>query len=233
MRAYWLKIVLGALGVFVVGMVVVAMGRSLRAKASVMAHTDSPITIPIPFVPFQVDGERVGTFERIVIRRKSPHDVSGVDLAVKLDDPRAAARLAGCHLLAKLNAAGAHGDAFTIHDAAFSCLHGDADSVEQIGVVHLASGDSVPLVVDTAVAAQIRKEGAGNRAEAAADSIAEAASALADSISDAADRAADSVEQSHQQAADSLRRTMLRRADSVRERARALRDSIRRATRAS
>lgn len=228
MRNYWLKILLGALGVFAVGMIVVNAGRALRAKARDVAQSDSPIRIPLPFVPFRLESERVGTFDQIVIRRKSPHKVSGIDLAVKLDDPGAAARLAGCQIRAELSPANPAG-AYTLHDARFTCLREPTDAVEQVGIVQFLPGhEEFPLVVDTAVAAELHKEGAGDRASAAADSISEAADRMADSISAAADRAADSVVSSHERVADSLRQLLHRRTDSVRQRARILRDSIRR-----
>jgi hypothetical protein len=229
MRNYWLKIILGALGVFAAGMIVVNIGRALRAKAKVVAESDSPITIPLPFVPFRMAGERVGTFDHIVIRRKSPHKVSGIDLTVKLDDASTAARLAGCQIRAELNPANpVKGRAYTLHDARFSCLREPSAAVEEVGTVRLLPGnENLPLVVDTAVAAEMRKQGAGDEASAAADSIAEAADRMADSISEAASRAADSVVSSHQRAADSLRQLLRRRADSVRQRARSMRDSIR------
>lgn len=242
MRNYWLKILLGALGVFVGGMVVLNVGRALFHRAKVVAETDSPITIPLPFVPFRLDGERVGTFDRIVIRRKSPHKLAGVDLVVKLDDPHAVARLAGCSLRAEVSHSDPTSDAFTLHDARFSCLREPSAAVERVGMVRILPGrDSLPLVVDTAIAARLRKEGAGAQAEVAADSIAEAAErmaermadSMADSIEAAASRAADSVVSTHERAADSLRRLLLKRADSARARARTVRDSVRRAVRAT
>jgi hypothetical protein len=215
-------------------MIVVNVGRALRAKARDVAQSDSPIRIPLPFVPFRLGSERVGTFDQIVIRRKSPHKVSGIDLAVKLDDPSAAARLAGCQIRAELNPANRAGGAYTLHDARFTCLREPTGAVEQVGSVQFLPGhEQFPLVVDTAVAAELRKEGAGDEASAAADSISEAANRMADSISAAADRAADSVVSSHERAADSLRQLLRRRADSVRERARTLRDSIRQAATSS
>jgi hypothetical protein len=232
MRNYWLKILLGALGIFAAGMLVINVGSAVFSKAKAVSETNAPITIPLPFVPFRLDGERVGTFDRIVIRRKSPHKVAGIDLAVKADDPHLVERLAGCSLRAELRRADSAGGAFTLHDARFSCLREPSAAVEKLGSVRFLPGRSaLPLVVDTAIAARLRKEGAGVQAEAAADSIAEVADRQADSIDAAATRAADSVVSTHERAADSLRRLLLRRADSVRERARTVRDSIRRAAR--
>jgi hypothetical protein len=234
MRNYWLKILLGTLGVFAVGMILVNVGRALRAKAKIVADSDAPITIPLPFLPFRMAGERVGTFDHIVIRRKSPHKVSGIDLTVKLDDANTAARLAGCRIRAELNPAGAGDRAYTLHDARFSCLREPSAAVEQVGTIRLLPGkEEFPLLVDTAVAAELHKEGAGDAATATADSIAEAADRMADSISAAADRAADSVVSSHERAADSLRQLLRRRADSVRKRAQSVRDSIRRSAKAT
>ncbi len=198
MRNYWVKIVLGALGVFAAGMIVLTIGRAVFNSAKGVAHSASPIAIPLPFVPFQLDGERLGTFQRIIVRRKSPHRVAGIDLVVKLDDPKGAERLAGCSLRAETRPVDAGGHVFTLHDARFSCLREATPAVEQVGLVRLNPGDvALPLVVDTSVAAKLRKEGTGDQAAAAADSIAEMAQQKADSLEEAAGLAADSVEAAH------------------------------------
>ena len=59
MRNYWFKILLGALGIFAVGMIGVAIVRSGVAKVNSVVHSDEPITIPLGLVPFAIAGERL------------------------------------------------------------------------------------------------------------------------------------------------------------------------------
>ena len=59
MRNYWFKILLGAFGIFAVGMIGVSIARSGIAKVNSVVHSDEPITIPLGLVPFALAGERL------------------------------------------------------------------------------------------------------------------------------------------------------------------------------
>jgi hypothetical protein len=225
MRTYWLRIVLGALGIFAVGMVVLTAVRATRSRVRSVAQTSDPITIPLPFVPFRIDGTRVGTFQRIVLNRDAPEDLRSVDLHVDLGDLAAVERIQQCKgILADLkHNAGAHGAALT--DARFACVHDDSvqAQLEQFGQVHVVPGDrTVPLLVPPDMAAELRREMIQMRARRGDDSLAVRAESIAteaertaDSIGEAASHLADSITQFHERRADSIRRSALRRADSA------------------
>ena len=225
MRGYWLRILLSALGIFAVGMVIVAAVKAVRGHVRTVARSSDPITIPLPFVPFRVDGERLGTFERVVINRDAPTDMRSIDLYVDLGNPASAERLQQCRgILAQLHE-GAAGRGMTLHDAEFACVDDDSlrATLESLGEVHIVPGDHVaPLLVPPEVANELRREMIQMRARhshdslaARAESIAAEAEQRADSISEAAGRMADSITQFHERHADSIRREALRRADSA------------------
>jgi hypothetical protein len=236
MRSYWIRIALGALGIFAVGMVLITIARRAITKVKTVAESSDPITIPLAFVPFRLDGNRLGTFDRAVLIRKSPKEVTALDLRVTLADSGSAARLQDCALLARLRTRQKGGVEFS--DADFACLSPDsaeARGAERFGDVAFAPGHfTVPLFVPADVARHFRRSAADLQAEAAsdsasaiADSIGEAANRMADSIGEAASRAADSIATLHERRADSIRDAALHRADSVRRHAARLRDSIR------
>jgi hypothetical protein len=102
MRNYWLKILLGALGIFAVGMVGVAIVRSGVAKVNSVVHSDEPITIPLGLVPFALAGERLGKLDHVTLYRESPNHVSEVELNVDLADSLLAQGLSGCRLVANI-----------------------------------------------------------------------------------------------------------------------------------
>jgi len=84
--SYWLKIAAGALAIFMVGMVLVGMGRRGTEWVDNVAHSASTISIPIVFVPFRFDGTEIGSIKRLNILRDSPHQVTGAEVAVRLRD---------------------------------------------------------------------------------------------------------------------------------------------------
>jgi len=225
MRTYWLRIVLGALGIFAVGMLIVTAVRATRSRVRSVAQTSDPITIPLPFVPFRLDGERLGTFQRVVINRNAPKDLRSVDLHVDLGSTAATERVQRCKgILAELHDnAGGEGKTFT--DAQFACVLDDSalTPLEQFGEVHFVPGDHTsPLLVPPEVAAELRREMIQMRARRGddslatrAESIAAEAERMADSIGEAAGRVADSITQFHERRADSIRRAALHRADSA------------------
>ena len=81
MRAYWFKIMLGALVIFAVGLTGVSIARRIKGRV----ESNADIHVPLRFVPFRLDGVRVGTFRRLVIHRQRPNMVSSVNLAVQND----------------------------------------------------------------------------------------------------------------------------------------------------
>ncbi|HEU5171114.1 MAG TPA: hypothetical protein VFU46_11285 [Gemmatimonadales bacterium] len=224
MRNYWLKIGLGALAVFAGGMLLLAVARAVKGRVHHVAESSDPIELPLPFVPFRLDGERIGTFKRVVINRHAPDEVSSVDLHVDLGDLATMQRIQGCGILARIHTR-AGGRGATFQNADFSCVRGDSAQAgyESFGEVHFVPGDHIaPLLVTPAVANELRREMIQVRARHAddsvaahAESIAAAAERTADSISEAASRLTDSITALHERAADSIRSAALRRADSA------------------
>jgi hypothetical protein len=232
MRNYWLKIILGAFAVFGVGMALRAAYLATKDRVRAIANSSAPITIPLAFVPFQLDGDRLGTFDHAVLIRKSPKQITGVKLGVKLSDSSDMARLAGCDLLAHFKPAKKTGAEFS--DADFVCVKGDsaaAHGAERFGDVGFEPGGlNLALYVPHDVARRLRNnmiQGVDVHADVAGDSIAEAAARMGDSIGDAAARMGDSIAQASEARADSIRDAALRKADSARLRAHHLRDSVR------
>jgi hypothetical protein len=99
MRNYWLRILFGALAIFAVGMVGVTLARQGIGRVRNVVEGSGPITVPVAFVPFKLDGERLGTIQRIRINRLAPKQVSSVNIVVRLADSVPPSRLASCILV--------------------------------------------------------------------------------------------------------------------------------------
>ena len=220
MRTYWLRILLGALAVFAVGMIGITFARRTRDTVTAVVTGSGPLSIPLPFVPFELEGNKLGRLERLVVNREAPKKVSSVDLEVKLDDSLLVQGLAGCRLAANLESdSSKSGDinfrAHRLEDQAFFfCAKSDSGLVE-FGTVKLTPGDvTVPLLVPVSLAEQMRAGNWGDHDVAdSADVLAERAESLADKAEEAADSIA---EMAGQQAAASARATSSRLGDSLR-----------------
>jgi len=101
MRNYWLRIIFGAVAIFAVGMVGVTLARQGMGKVRGVVEGSGPITLPVAFIPFKLDGEKIGTIQRIKIFRSSPNHVRSVNVRVRLADSVAAGRLDPCILVAE------------------------------------------------------------------------------------------------------------------------------------
>lgn len=101
MRTYWLKIVLGAFAIFLVGYAGWTACRSAVDNFDGVAHSSDPITIPLPFgiLPFRVDDVRLGSIDRITLERSEPQVITGIRIRVSLTDSADAEQLAGCDLV--------------------------------------------------------------------------------------------------------------------------------------
>lgn len=98
MKWYWGKIALKALAVFGVGFVVISLFRDGRRHVVNAVETNADLRIPLPFLPFSFDGERLGTFRQIVLHRSRPDHVEAVSLTVRVTDPASAARFGDCRV---------------------------------------------------------------------------------------------------------------------------------------
>jgi hypothetical protein len=140
-QRYWLKIGLGAVAVFCVGMGIIVLARRSLAEVKALAHSTRPIGIPLAILPFQVDGERLGKVSRVDLLRSSPDDVSGFRVTVRLQDSAAAGRrLADCKLT--LN----RPDSFATRGG-FGCTPDEsASGLKQIGEVVFEPGGAVHAI---------------------------------------------------------------------------------------
>jgi hypothetical protein len=230
MRHYWLKIALGALAVFLVGMLGVTVVRRGMTHAKHFANSTDPIDIPIAFVPFKLNGERLGTINRIVLRRSSPKQISGADLGVSLADSVGPERLMQCIIVAER--------IDRINDkSTFRC----ADAVDTAGKELVGAGvlrvtahgrsETIPYLAVRKELEDFRDHSPGGSSladslESRADSIAELRDAQADSIEAAAEAQANALSAAQEAKADSIRAAAERRANALRASVRRLRDSL-------
>jgi hypothetical protein len=223
MRNYWMRIALGALAIFVVGMIGVTLVRRGVSGVTAVAEGTGPITLPIAFVPFKLDGQKLGTIHRIKIYRSAPHKVKSVNLLVRLADSITPARMEHCILVAesfeKID------EKTTIRCAAAADTAGR--DLAAIGKVSFTSGhQTFPLLMPRKAIRELTDSGsASERSDSLneiraqqADSIDDATEARVDSITEAAERRADSIVQAHQPKLDSIQREGRRMADSLRRR---------------
>jgi hypothetical protein len=237
MRNYWLRIALGALAIFSVGMIGVTLARQGVSRVRGVVEGSGPISFPLPFVPFKLDGQKLGQVSRVVLLRETPKQISAVELEVELRDSLVAKGLAGCRLAAHLDSErgpeGSEIHAGRISRSVFSCVTGGEPTpdLQEFGRVMFQPGDvTVPLLLPSDIVEDLREgrfesedsvnaDALADSIAEVADSIAEEAEARADSIAEAAEIRADSIRAGSQRLVDSLRREGLRRADSARLRA--------------
>lgn len=159
MRWYWIRILAGALAVFLAGLAVVWLVRDnvVRPVGNLTRSAD-PIRIPLAFVPFMLDGERYGTFQRLTIARESPRIIQAFHIRVRLTDSIAPASLAGCRLTT------ASPTGFNLSEG-FRCLTPDASDsgLVAFGEVRLvgqgSSETTVPLLLDEIAVQSLREAG--------------------------------------------------------------------------
>ncbi len=239
MRSYWLRILLGALAVFVIGMIGITFVRRTKATVTAVVTGSGPLSIPLPFVPFELDGNKLGRLERLVVNRDAPKKVSSVDLEVKLDDSLLVQGLAGCRLAANLESDSSRGGDVNIHPrmedrAFFFCARTDSGLTE-FGTVRLQPGDvTLPLLVPNSLAQDLR---AGNWSDhdgsdstdalaQRAESLAGKAEMVADSIAAVEEHRADAAQAAGSRLGDSLRAVGKQRAESLRTILRHVADSL-------
>jgi hypothetical protein len=196
MRSYWLKIVLGACAIFVVGYAAYFGIQKSKSRFRQFAESSDPVSIPLAFLPFTLDGVKSGTFRGILLERDAPKSLNAITLRVSLADSADVEFVRACRVTLEGN-----GHDFDL-ERGFRCLKpGEADSaLVPFGEVRfsLGHGDSfsVPLLLDSAMVADLRESGrvemnAAIGADAAAR--AEAATRMADSITKAVQLRVDSA----------------------------------------
>jgi hypothetical protein len=243
MRNYWARIAFGALAIFTVGMIGVTLARQGVGRVRGVVEGSGPITVPIPFVPFKLDGRKLGTLDKVVLLRDAPKRISAVELQVKLRDSVMARGLEGCRLAANFDAQhnrrGVDVNVGPLSTGVFSCFHGNDSSaqLQEFGrAVFQPGGVSVPLLLPNDLVDDLKQgnfgsgdeDSAASAEQARAESIAEAADAQADSITAAVEARADSIAGRSERLVDSLRAEGERRADSTRRAGSHMVDSARR-----
>ncbi len=210
MRTYWLKIVLGAVAIFGLGMLIVAAFHSVRHKVHVVKETASPLEFPIPFgvLPFRLNNQRLGSIERVRLERETPKVISSVKIWAKLDDSVSTDQLQGC--------------SFAVNDvehfdehSSFECVKGDTAGLAPYGEVAIAD-QSYPLLLPDRVIADLRRSKARSPRVWVNDSMPVDTAALrqmADSMAEmgrrmgeASRRMGDSIRQAVQHQVDSIQR---------------------------
>jgi hypothetical protein len=236
MRNYWMRIALGALGIFALGMIAVSLVRRGLARVNDVVEGSGPISIPLAIIPFQLNGNKLGKLQRLVLYRETPKKVSSVQLEVKLDDALLARGLEGCRLAANLDSEERHGPGIHVrtggwNKGTFWCSKEGADSgLVEFGHAVFSPGEiTVPLLLPQDLVDELRAGDFGDNGDSAgiADSIGEAVEARADSIAEAAEQKADSITAQSERLADSLRAEGQRRADSARAQPQQMADSAR------
>jgi hypothetical protein len=229
MRDYWMRIVLGALAIFTLGMIGLTVVRRGVSGVKEVAEGTGPITVPIAFVPFKLDGRKLGTLNKLVLYRTAPKQLSSVELEVKLADSVLARGLEGCRLAANLDESRNRGrrqvEVGSLSSGVFSCLKGgdSASQFQEFGHAVFQPGNvSVPLLLPRDMVDDLQQgnfdsgeDSAAALSQAQADSIADAVEAQAESISNVAERHVDSIMKRNERLLDSLRQEGERRADST------------------
>ncbi len=98
MRSYWVNIVAGAALIFAVGMIIRSLFHSVKHGVEYVSDGTGPITTPLLFVPFELGGQRIGTFRGLTIYRDSTRKPSSVTLTVALRDSVSPGDLSRCLL---------------------------------------------------------------------------------------------------------------------------------------
>lgn len=157
MKWYWAKIALTALVIFCVGYGGIVAFRATKRTVVSAVESNDDLTIPLPFVPFNFDGNRLGTFRKVVFHRSSPETVQSVDITVRLADSSKTPSFGNCQLTvddpSRLN-----------EHSSFRCAKADS-TMEGFGSVIVQARDgngdwntlmAVPLVLPKDVAQKIR-----------------------------------------------------------------------------
>jgi hypothetical protein len=238
MRNYWVRIVVGALVIFAIGMIGVTLIRHGMVKVNDVVHGSGPISLPIAFIPFQIGGSDLGKLDHVVLERTAPKKISSVRVDVNLDDAMVAQGLSQCKLAANFDASEKHSKGIHIkrgegRQGTFRCLAaGETDStLVEFGRAMLHPGDvTLPLFLPKELVDNLQTGNFLSDSSETADSISEAMEALGDSISEAQEGKADSLQKSNARLGDSLREVGQKRADSIKDGALKLADSIKATT---
>src|SRR5881296_1828097 len=102
MQRYWVRIAVGALLVFCVGMVGIRVGR--KGVQELKAASLGPLqrlTRPLRAMAFRLDGRRIGRIETVDVNHTGAWDANTVRLTVALDQQETLGALIDCNLTAE------------------------------------------------------------------------------------------------------------------------------------
>jgi len=233
MRNYWMRIALGALAIFTVGMTARALINHGIGSVKGVVEGSGPLSIPLAFIPFELSGNKLGTFERVTLERTAPRSVSSVRLEVKLADSTLARGLEGCRLAANLDpdSSGEHNiniERGRFAEGTFWCANDAATdtALVEYGQAVFRPGDvTVPLYLPQGLVAELQDINFDD--ENSPDASAEVEAAVQEVIDSTIEAVVDSTVAAEQARAgigpavrvgllDSLRAEGMRRADSAR-----------------
>jgi hypothetical protein len=155
MRTLWTKIGLGALGVFLVGMLLLTVVEDAKstvkqALTRAIHHHGASAQLQAD-IPFVLDGQRLGTVNHMTVRRSADHDLARFTFTVALDSDADLSVLTGCHLVPVGE------DDFDIEDG-FRCAAKGESGWEEVGsVVFEPSGLERPILAGSKVVAELHK----------------------------------------------------------------------------
>ncbi|HEY9383901.1 MAG TPA: hypothetical protein VIP80_10300 [Gemmatimonadales bacterium] len=171
MGKYWFKIGLGAALIFVVGFGLVSAARRVRGSI----ESDHSIGIPLgafgAYLPFKLEGLRIGTLRSLTIQRNSPREITGFTIRARVADSAALDKLRDCQLSI---ADATHFD----ERSTFACL-ASSTGYQAFGEVRAEyrNGDGsttlvLPLLLSDAEVQEFRRHAADQQAAPLADSLA-------------------------------------------------------------
>jgi hypothetical protein len=227
MKNYWLRIVLGAVAIFAVGMIGVTLARQGVGRVRNVVEGTGPLSVPVAFIPFKLDGQKLGTVSKIVLQRTVPKHISSVELQIKLGDSAVARGLGGCRLAANFDEEHSPRDvnshAGPLSHGVFTCLRqNDTTSrFQEFGQAIFQPGEiTVPLLLPKDIVSDLQQ---GNFGDDHDDSVSDAVEARAESAADAEERRADSVAAQAERAENMIAARQRQFLDSLRRKGR---DSI-------
>lgn len=210
MRGYWIRIALGAAVVFAIGMGIVSAFRAGRRNVEHVVDGTGPITVPLAFIPLNLDGEKLGTFRRVTIYRDSLQNPTRIEATVSMGDTASLARLAECVIA--IDSADAQGKVRPNH---YRCLAaGDTAGSDLVTFGDLLVRERTERFPLFALRSQVEEvtssfgPSASASDSAAGDSL-EREELRVDALADSMAEAAESLHQAEMERIDSIRRSVI------------------------
>ena len=210
MRGYWIRIALGAAVVFAIGMGIVSAFRVGRRNVEHVVDGTGPITVPLAFIPLNLDGEKLGTFRRVTIYRDSLQNPTRIEATVSMGDTASLARLAECVIA--IDSADAQGKVRPNH---YRCLAaGDTAGSDLVTFGDLLVRERTERFPLFALRSQVEEvtssfgPSASASDSAAGDSL-EREELRVDALADSMAEAAESLHQAEMERIDSIRRSVI------------------------